>query len=110
MNETAIFVRRIMEAASRLSADERRSPECLARCVDKACRDFASATGMNPDSECDFRGPNQQRHIPALDGWTVVFEAGPYDWAVEVSMELIALTGVFCEPYYGFDLTFYREG
>lgn len=110
MNETQVLVDRIMKAARDLPPDGRTNPETLARTVDKACRDFASETGMKPEIECDFREPGAQRHIPAANGWTVVFEAGPYDWAVEVSMELIALTGVTCEPYYGFDLTFYREG
>lgn len=110
MNETQALVDCIMKAARALPADARTSPEALARCVDKACRDFARETGMNPDIECDFREPGAQRHIPAANGWTVVFEAGPYDWGVEVSMELISLTGITVEPYYGFDLTFYREG
>jgi hypothetical protein len=110
MNETQVFVDRIMTGLRALPADGRTNPERLARAVDKTCRDFARETGMNPDIECAFHEPGQQRHIPKADGWTVVFEAGPYDWAVEVSMEIIALTGLSCEPYFGFDLTFYREG
>jgi hypothetical protein len=109
MNETRILIDRIMRAARALPADGRRSPEQLARCVDKVCRDFARETGMDPDIECAFHEPHQQGHIPAANGWTVVFEAGPHDWAVDVSMALISCTGVTVEPYYGFDLTFYRE-
>lgn len=110
MNETAVFVGRIKQAVAALAADQRTNPEQVARTVYKACRDFARETGMKPEIECDMRGPAEQRHIPKANGWTVVFEAGPYDWAIDASMEIIALTGLSVEPYYGFDLTFYREG
>lgn len=109
VNETQLLVDRIMADVRNIAMPERHQPEAVAKAVDKACRDFARAVGMNPECECDFTEPGAQRHIPAANGWTVVFEAGPHDWAIDASMEIIGATGLLCEPYYGFDLTFYRE-
>lgn len=85
-----------------------KDPEAVAKAVHAACVEFATGVGMKPDIEVDFREPGAQRHIPACNGWTVVFEAGPYDWGVNLSFHLLEKGARLCEPYYGFDLTFYR--
>lgn len=93
--------------AKRLPAIDIKDPEAVARAVHAACLEYARAVGML-DSEVAFAEPNEQVHIPAVDGWTVVFEAGPYDWGVSLSFFLLEQGARLVEPYYGFDLTFYR--
>lgn len=41
---------------------------------------------------------------------TIIWEGGPYNWAVEVSMreDVLALPGVLVEPYNSFILNFYK--
>lgn len=102
--QAKLLVSKIRAAVSGLPRD----PEQVAQAVSRVVRSFASDIGMNPDIECDFVKPGDQKHIPAQNGWTVVFEAGPFDWAISASMTIIEETGVSCEPYHGFDLTFYR--
>lgn len=106
-NETELFRQRLSEALAPSLRGQ--GPEAVAKVVYEVVRKFAGDVGMKPDIECDYVEPGAQKHIPAQNGWTVVFEAGPYDWAIEASFLVISRTGVSCEPYYGFDLTFYRE-
>jgi hypothetical protein len=94
--------------AKRLPAIDIKDPEAVARAVHEACVEFATGTGHNPEIEIGFAEPGEQRHIDPQDGWTVVYEAGPYDWGVNLSFFLLEQGARLCEPYYGFDLTFYR--
>ena len=106
MNETTLLRERLAET---LKGRRGQAPDVVARAVYETVRKFAKDIGMNPDTETDFLKPGEQKHIPAQNGWTVVFEAGPYDWAIEASFAIIEATGLSVEPYYGFDLTFYRR-
>lgn len=94
-------------AAKRLPGLDLRDPEAVARAVHAACLEYANGVGML-ESEVAFAEPGAQVHIRPQNGWTVVFEAGPYDWGVDLSFFLIERGASLCEPYYGFDLTFYR--
>jgi hypothetical protein len=74
--------------------------------VHALCIAKAKAEGMKPDIEVAIRSPGQPRHHSENNCWGVCFEAGPYDWAVDASLD--AFGGkVMAEPYYGFDLSFY---
>lgn len=91
--------------AKRLPAVPSNNPEAAARAVYEACLEYARGVGM-ADSEVALKAPGEERHFPGTEGWTVVFEAGPYDWAIEASFVAIERLRVSAEPYYGFDLTF----
>ena len=78
-----------------------------ARKIHAICREAATAWGMKPDIECSLRSPVKSAHAGDGAHWHVSFEAGPYDWAVEVSS--ISSPKVWAEPYYGFDLSFYSK-
>jgi len=67
---------------------------------------YAEDTGMNPKSECGFWKPGQAAFDGETNRYLVSLEAGPYEWAIPASMALGSV-GVFCEPYFGFDLSFY---
>lgn len=92
-------------AAALLPLEGSRDAEAVARAVYDTVKKFAWEIGMD-EGETAFREPGEDRHFPGTRGWTVVFEAGPFDWAIETSFLVIERCRVSCEPYYGFDLTF----
>ena len=51
---------------------------------------------FDPERAMQYSGTRQ---------WVVVWESGPYQWAVGMSMEISGPWG-YCEPYYSFDLCF----
>jgi hypothetical protein len=67
----------------------------------------AKAEGMKPDIEVAIRAPGEPRHHDGIDCWSVCFEAGPYEWAIDASVHTPP-NRVIAEPYYGFDLSFYN--
>lgn len=94
---TAAVAKAIKAAPSAMQA----AVDVYALCVAKA-----QAEGMKPAIECSIYRPGQERHHSQINCWGVCFEAGPYDWAVDASLETIPAK-VGAEPYYGFDLSFY---
>lgn len=83
-----------------------KTAETMAKATYEACRAAAKAIGQDPDIEVALRRPGEPRHFPGTQGWCVVWEAGPYEWAVPVSLMIGSATGKLCEPYYSFDLCF----
>lgn len=81
------------------------NPREAAENVYDACRIYAVFHNMDPDIECAIRRPGQPRHHSDTNCWSVAFEAGPYEWAVAVSLNHDG--NILAEPYYGFDLSFY---
>ena len=83
------------------------TPQAAALAVYALCRAKATAEGMNPDIECAIRAPGKPRHHDQTNCWSVCFEAGPYEWAIDASLHS-PLHRVLAEPYYGFDLSFFE--
>lgn len=82
------------------------TPHAAALAVHALCVAKAKTDGMKPDIEVSIHSPGQDRHHSQTNCWSVCFEAGPYEWAVDASLD--AFGGkVIAEPYYGFDLSFY---
>jgi hypothetical protein len=81
--------------------------EQLARAVYNVLKTAASDEGQNPDVEVGIRAPGEPRHFADTTCWCVMWEAGPYEWAVDASFALIEASGKLTEPYYSFDLCFY---
>ena len=75
--------------------------------VHALCVAKANAEGMKPDIEVAIRAPGEPSHHDGIDCWSVCFEAGTYEWAIDASVH-IPLNRVIAEPYYGFDLSFYN--
>jgi len=63
--------------------------------------------GQDPAWEVAIKRPGEERHFDDTKCWCVVWEAGPFEWAVPASMALTYATGKLVEPYYSFDLCFY---
>jgi hypothetical protein len=82
------------------------TPHAAALAVHALCVAKAKAEGMKPDIEVAIHRPGQDRHHPQSNCWGVCFEAGPYEWAIDASIN-VNPSKVLAEPYYSFDLSFY---
>lgn len=80
--------------------------EAAALNVYEQCCKYAEAVGMNPALEVGIRKPGEPRHHSDEGCWCVMFEAGPYEWAVTASLSTSTKGKVLAEPYYSFDLCF----
>ncbi len=95
------FIKRAAQAISAAA-----TPAEAAESVYRACVDAANAWGMTPAIEVAIRKPGERRHHDDINCWSVVFEAGPYQWAVAASLNVDTKGKVLAEPYYSFDLCF----
>lgn len=57
------------------------------------------------EGEIKVWNPERTEKYSGFKQWCVVWESGPYDWAIGTSMQVTGPWG-YCEPYYGFDLHF----
>ena len=84
-----------------------KTAETLAKAAYETLRTLSRDMGQDPDREVFIRKPGEPRHFPGENSWCVVWESGPYSWAVPASMVITSATQKLCEPYYSFDLCFY---
>lgn len=88
------------------------------------CRGLAAHLGQDPDIEVQLLDPDESQQRSYGDGWTVVWEAGPWQWAVYLSsgeslfygekhsekpdmeLDVISSNRYWCEPYNGWSLVF----
>lgn len=91
-----------------LSAND--EPEAAAREAYAYVRELSAKMGQDPDIETSIFAPGEREES---DGsWWVIWESGPYDWAIEVSLDGRRRTYAenwYCETYWGFDLIFVDE-
>ncbi|HEY1878445.1 MAG TPA: hypothetical protein VGG68_00785 [Caulobacteraceae bacterium] len=80
--------------------------EEMAQAVYAVLVDLAVAEGQDHVIEVSIRKPGERRHFAGETSWCVIWEAGPHDWAIPISMAITHRTGKLAEPYYGFDLCF----
>tara|TARA_R110000803_G_C11961651_1_gene318792 strand:- start:410 stop:742 length:333 start_codon:yes stop_codon:yes gene_type:complete len=69
----------------------------------------AKIFGHNPDIEVSLMNPEKSEACGYGKQWRVMWEAGPYEWAIGVSLSSYGSSsknGWFTEPYYSFDLGF----
>ena len=64
--------------------------------------------GQDPKWEVSIRSPKENVEFGYGPFWQVGWEAGPYDWAVEVSLrpDVNQAPWGYVEPYYSFNLEF----
>ena len=84
-----------------------KNAETLAKAAYATLCKLSREMGQDPDHEVWIRKPGEPRHFPSENSWCVVWESGPYTWAVPASLVITRATGKLCEPYYSFDLCFY---
>jgi len=68
-------------------------------------RRVARLEGQSPDSEVVLESPQESEARGYGKNWRVVWEAGPFEWATNLSFSVTGPWG-FTEPYYSFDLCF----
>lgn len=83
-----------------------KSKASAAKKLHEVLRDVARDFGQNPDIEVAIWTPEQSREAGTGDNWRVIWEAGPYNWAITASLTNLFGDNWFTEPYYGFDLCF----
>ena len=57
------------------------------------------------EGEIAVFSPERTKQYSGIEAWCVVWESGPYEWAIGASMQIRGPWG-YCEPYYSFDLHF----
>lgn len=80
-----------------------------AKALHKALSALAKASGQNPKIEVILQTPEQAKLSIGSEFWRVIWEAGPYEWAIGASMQCHNMSrdgGWFTEPHYSFDLCF----
>ena len=70
----------------------------------EALRTVAEATGSDPDT-IFIDTPQESEDRGYGRNWRVVWEEGPFEWAIQTSFQVTGPWG-FTEPYYSFDLCF----
>ncbi len=76
-----------------------------ARGLYEALRVVSRAHGQNPDVEVALQRPEVSQACGTGNNWRVIWESGPFEWAIALSFRVHGPWG-FTEPYYGFDLCF----
>ena len=66
---------------------EHKTAKAAATAFHKALRKLAADSGHNPDIEVRLLSPHRAGMMGYGPFWTVVYEAGPYEWAVSASMQ-----------------------
>lgn len=86
------------------------TPEKAAKAFYEALKPAVIAYGQNPDSELAIWSPEKSRERGWGNNWTVLWEAGPYYWGVNVSLGGLwnsdVSPGWYTEPNYSFDVCF----
>lgn len=85
-------------------------PEAAAKAAYEWLRKKSAEIGQTPDLEVGISPPGTRSE--GGDNWWVVWEAGPHDWGVLVTLDGKNRTygkTWYCETYYGFDLIFEKR-
>ena len=86
-----------------------KTKEAAAKALGEALVQYAiNSQGYSEDlarGEISVWPPKRTKQYSGIEQWCVVWESGPYQWAVAMSMNISGPWG-FCEPYYSFDLHF----
>lgn len=80
-------------------ASPREAVDVIHGVLKKACE----AAGMDPNSETYVAEEGSE----GRKTYTVSWESGPYEWAIQGSFVVMNVISRLCEPYYGFDLQLY---
>ena len=78
--------------------------EEAAKALYESVKKLAVKMGQD-ESEVSLFDPDRTVQYSGERAWCVVWEAGPYQWAIGASMSISGPWG-FTEPYYSFDLHF----
>lgn len=83
-----------------------KKPAAAAKALHKALRKVCRDMGMDPDHEVFLCTPDHSEYMGTGRNWRVVWESGPFEWAIGTSFEVSNMPHWYTEPYYSFDLCF----
>lgn len=72
-----------------------------------AMADSEEYYNYDPDIETSLFAPDRTVDYSGSSHWCVLWESGPYEWAIGASWQVRGPWG-HTEPYYSFDLHFYE--
>lgn len=99
--------RDVRTVAGRIDFDPKAhaTAEAAARAFHAALVPIVSASGQKPDIELSLTSPEETEQLGRGRFWSVSWEAGPFEWAIDLSFEITGPWG-YTEPHYSFDLCF----
>jgi len=78
-----------------------------AQALHKELCKMAKKLGQDPKTEVFITSPQKSAEMGYGNCWRVSWEAGPYQWAIGTSFQVLNReAGWYTEPYYSFDLCF----
>lgn len=83
--------------------------ESAAKALHKALSALAEDRGQKPEIEVILQTPEQAEKSGCGRHWRVIWEAGPWEWAIGASFNCHNIrrdSGWYTEPHYSFDLCF----
>lgn len=80
-----------------------KDPRKCAQAIHAVLKKAALEEDMTPDIETFMRVEGDEGRRT----YTVSWESGPYQWAIQASFIVMDATGRLCEPYFSFDLCLY---
>lgn len=83
-----------------------KSTAAAAKAFHKALRKLCAEWDMDPDHEVFLCTPDHSEYMGTGRNWRVVWESGPFEWAIGASFEVENNPHWYTEPYYSFDLCF----
>ena len=78
------------------------TPEKAAKAFYEALKPVVIAYGQQPESELFLQSPENNDS----GCWRVIWEAGPFEWAIVASLTFMMTNKWYTEPHYSFDLCF----
>lgn len=81
-----------------------KTAEAAAKALAEALRKVAVKIGQN-ETEVALFTPERSEQAGTGKCWRVIWEGGPFEWAIGASFQVTGPWG-YTEPYYSFDLCF----
>lgn len=86
-----------------------KSAEAAAKGLYEALKPVVRSFGQNPGTELALMSPKEAKEHNQVEGWWVIWEAGPFEWGIIASLTDFHTADWWTEPYWGFDLIFYDD-
>lgn len=86
----------------------RKTPAAAAKALHKALTKIATDIGITHDENMPKLVRPDTGFSMSPGNWGVVWEGGPYEWAIPTSLT-VSNDHWHTEPYYSFDLYFYAD-
>jgi hypothetical protein len=81
-----------------------------AKAFHRALCELSRELGQKPEIEILLCTPERSQELGTGRCWRVIWESGPFEWGVAMSINNLFRRGYwYTEPYYSFDVCFYAD-